>query len=86
MNIIKEFCPAAKTCIIRANTYINDFAFIKSLVDEGKKDFPHLKNEEIRIIAFGGKRYKYTFGIGFVISSDIVPEGYSQISELEKTY
>lgn len=86
MNLIKEFCPVAKTCTISADTYTSDFAFIKSLVDEGKKDFPHLRNEEMKIVMFAGRRCNGIFGVRFIISNNTVPEGYSQISKLEEIY
>lgn len=73
-----EFCscggdPSKNTLMVtfRNNHYAHSFAYIKELVDEAKKDFPNLKDQDraISIVHFGGERYKRTWGIEFFVTN-----------------
>lgn len=89
MKIIKEYCPEARTCILRTNTYANTLQHINMLVEEAKKDFPNLLDESIVIVKYAGISYARTYGIEFNIIQfhlSEVPNGYDLISSLEKTY
>jgi hypothetical protein len=79
-EIKKEF--KGKTVVLRTNTYSNAVAYINNLFREAKKDFPTLEEDKVRVVHFGGRYYKGTFGIEFdtMLSK---PEAYKEIAELE---
>ena len=98
MNIIKEMRlartePATKDreerqvgCIgiIRLNHYGSQFNWLLEIVNEAKKDFPHLKDEDIKVVHYGGIYYKGTFGVEFHLpDSTTLPKDYSEIHEIE---
>lgn len=84
MKVIKEYCPAARRCVIRMNTYGSSKAFFDNLFGIAKEDFPALKDSEIEVVQFGGIRYKRTFGIEFSVVAEVpVPDEYQEIRELE---
>ena len=81
--MIKEFCKASNTAIIRENSYGSKLSKFTKLFAEAKKDFPYLEEEDIEIVKYGGERYAKTFGIEFYATT--VPEEYARISQLEYT-
>lgn len=69
--------------ILRKNTYSSTLAKFLELYNEARKEFPNLQTDEVRVVHFGGERYKYTFGIEFYAITTSIPEGYTQIGILE---
>ena len=87
MSIIKEFCPSNRMCIVRTNTYAHNLAHLLALFVVAQKDFPGLKEEDVKVVYFAGRRYARTFGIEFKLEEDATsPKDYSEISSLEKTF
>lgn len=84
MEIIREYSEAAKTCVLRTNTYKSSLSYFLDLFKEAESDFPFLRPEDITIKLYSGSRYKHTFGIEFGMGSR-VPESYTRITSLEKT-
>lgn len=84
MQIIKEYCKAAKKCVIRTSTYCHTFAFFKELVAEAKKDVPEVDEDGIEVVQFSGRYYARTYGIEF--NCDTKPEDYTDIHQLEHTF
>ncbi len=71
--------------VIRSNTYYKGIDHIKNMVDAARSDFPHLTDKDIRLVHFGGDRYKGTMGIAFDLPDLLVPPpGYTPINELEQ--
>jgi len=69
---------------IHANHYSSNLSHINEMVETLKKDFPHIKDDEIHVHKYGGQRVK---GITFVEVSlkdrTDVPKGYDEVSEIE---
>lgn len=83
--MIKEYCEYAKTCVIRENSYGSRLSKFLRLIEEAKKDFPSLTDEDIEIVKYAGERYAKTFGIEFEITNQEIPAEYIRISQLENT-
>lgn len=83
MKIIKEYCPASNVAVLRFNSYGSRLSYFMTLFHEAQKDFPTLDYGSVRVIQFGGERYKRTFGIEFAV--DGCPDDYEEISQLEYT-
>jgi len=81
--MIKEFCKSSNRAVIREDAYGSQWSKFKRLVNEAKKDFPDLNEDDVEIIHFGGERYAKTFGIEFY--TVYAPDSYSEISQLEYT-
>ncbi len=78
--------PYEHRIVVRTNCYGSNFGFFQMLYNEVKKDFPHITPEDADIKHYAGRSYKHTYGIEFNIKSEIkVPEGYTEISEVEYT-
>lgn len=88
-NLDKEtnsVSPYEHRIVVRTNSYGSNFKFFQLLYDEVKRDFPHITPEIADIKHYAGRRYKHTYGIEFNIKSEIkVPDGYTEISEVEYT-
>lgn len=82
MEIIKEFSAGQSVAILRTSTYAHSLDHFLKLAEAAKADFPHLKPSEIKIVHYGGKRYRGTFGIEFQIT-DPPPESYTRIPQTE---
>lgn len=85
MQIIKEFCPKYNSFILRTQTYAHTLSHFEYLFAVARNDFPGLSKNDVEIIHYGGKTYKRTFGIEFVIYDIDVPNDYQEISDLEET-
>jgi hypothetical protein len=84
MKFIKEYCKAANRAVIRTQTYTHSWGYFFNLVKEAKKDFPGLTTDKIEIVHYGGRHYKGTYGIEFVLNKKIpISKEYTQISNLE---
>ncbi len=86
MNFIREYATEPSIAIVRTNCYGSSFEFISSMVSELKKDFPELKDEDIKIIQYGGERYSRTFGAEAKVAKSEVPESYSKQKCVENTF
>ena len=70
--------------IIRFNHYGSGLDVINQAAAIAKKDFPCLTDEKIKVVQYGGDRYRGTFGIEFNLPDmEIAPEGYRIIDKLE---
>lgn len=85
MNIIKEYCPTSKHCVIRTNTYGHSLALMQKLFEIARQDFPELDAEQVQVVQFAGRHYAKTYGIEFKAETNI-PKGYDEIAQLEYTY
>lgn len=91
MKIIKEIRleteSAMAMCVVRSNCYGSSLKYILELFDEAQATYPELTIKDVQIVQFGGQRYKQTLGIEFSprVAGRSVPEGWTQISELEYT-
>ena len=64
-------------------SYLNQFIEAANIA---KADFPYLTDADIKVVHYGGDRYKGTFGIEFNLPDmESAPEGYSEIHQLELT-
>jgi hypothetical protein len=69
---------------IHSKNYNSKLPYILSLVEEARKDFPFLTDQEVQLIHLGGRRYKGMFGIEFSVPSNtIIPNDYQQVLEPE---
>jgi TRAP-type mannitol/chloroaromatic compound transport system substrate-binding protein len=73
-------------CVVRTNCYGSSLSMFKQLADVAKEAYPELKDEDIKIVQFGGQAYKRTFGIEFTpIDGKTILDGWMEIRELEST-
>lgn len=63
--------------VVRTQCYGSSFKFISSLVEEAKKDFPDLVDDQIIIQKYRGDRIKGIYGIEF--THETLNENYSLI-------
>ncbi|MCH7493013.1 hypothetical protein IID19_05535 [Patescibacteria group bacterium] len=88
MDIIREFVPEKKLCVIRTLTGDHSLQYFKELFAEAQKDFPNLKDEDVKIVHYrGGKRLDYrvsTRGIEFTIDSETAPDGYTEAPFIDR--
>lgn len=84
-EMIKEYCPYAKTAVLRSTHYGSDFERFVCFVNQAQKDFPAMRLDfkDFTVVKYGGDRYAKTFGIEFVV--DEAPEEYTVIAQLEYT-
>jgi len=69
---------------IHSNHYECSLEHILNMVNELKKDFPNIKDEDIKIQKYGGNRIKgITFVEVFFTTKVKIPEGYQEITQLE---
>jgi hypothetical protein len=90
MQIIKEYYKPGKgppRFFLRTLDYSRSLDKFLALVEEGKKDFPMLSPEYVKIVHFGGDNYRYTWGIEFDWPVEIrdIPKAYKRIETLEFT-
>ncbi len=85
IKIVREYCAEVGTCVIRSENYGSRLSYIMGLFKEARLDFPHLKTEEVKVIQYAGDRYARTYGIEFKMTGNI-PESYSRIGRLERTW
>ena len=83
-EIIKEFCEASSTVVFRSNAYGSQLDKFMEFFEEARKDFPELKESDVRVVHFSGKYYAKTFGIEF--KTEDAPDSYVRIQHLEYTY
>lgn len=85
--IIKEYCKQSNTVVIRRDDYAHSLKAINELIAIALSDFPTIDIdrdwEEIKIVQYGGKRYKRTFGIEFISPTAIATLEYKRIGVLE---
>lgn len=76
MRIIKE-C-VGHDCILREDNYDTSLAKITRLFNEARRDFPQLREAQVRIVFYGGDRYSRTLGIEFTapVSQGPIPDSY----------
>jgi hypothetical protein len=75
-------------CVIRTNYYGMSVAKVKVLAEAAKESFPAIKDEDIKIVQYGGDYYAGTFGIEFDCPDprcSAAPNGWQPIHELERT-
>jgi len=85
MNIIKEYCDEVHKYVIRTNTYGHTWEYFNTLVNEAKKDYPTLNENEVEIVQYAGEHYKRTYGIEFRVEDEPKDE-YFRIRKLEYTF
>ncbi len=83
MDYIKEVTPE-KHCVVRTGTYTSSVAHINRILAEATEDFPDLDLEKVKIVHYGGIRYKGTYGLEFDVDGD-VPDTYRPINHVEFT-
>lgn len=98
MQIIKEIrLPYRKDsdhittamCVVRSNCYGCGLDYVQKLAAAARETYPGLRDNQIRIVQFAGKRYARTYGIEFECPEQDVsepPKGWREISELEFTF
>lgn len=85
-GMIKEYATYAgkNHFVIRNDHFDSSFKVIKELIQEAKEDFPELKDDDIKVVQFGGEQYPRTFGIEFSFDESISPPSdYEFVSRLE---
>lgn len=81
-DMIKEYAKPYDICVIRENNYGKRFSKILRMVNEAKRDFPTLKDEDFKIVVYGGRVHKNQLGVEF--QPPTTPgEEYVRIDELE---
>ncbi len=89
MEIIKEVCitPEKSTTviIIRSDCYCSSYEHVEMLRDELRKDFDSpIQNSSIKIVIYGGRRYKGTLGIEATLPHlREIPDKYIRVKSLE---
>jgi len=84
MKVIKEFCR--NFVVLRTDTYEKGLSHFDRLFAQAEKGFPTLERSDVRVVQYGGERYKGTFGIEFDLPQGAkIPRGYSELQELEYT-
>jgi hypothetical protein len=84
--IIKEYYISENLppkFILREMNYNHKLDKFLRLYEEALNDFPKLTPDKVRVIHFGGDRYRYTWGIEFDWPVFVIPESYKQIETLE---
>jgi hypothetical protein len=79
LTVLKYVNPDKNVGGIKVNNYSSRLHQILALVEICKKDFPDLykPEENIRIVAYGGDRWKRQTGIEFDLAKDTpIPEDY----------
>lgn len=88
MEITKLFRPyngeQLAMAQIHSNIYDSSLEHINNMTEILKKDFPQIKNHEIKIHKFAGQRIKGVTLVEVQLGkSSVVPEGYFEISQIE---
>ena len=82
--MIKEYNPESQTAVIRSKYYGSNLSMFLGMFVEAQSDFPHISEDDVTIVRYGGKHYAKTFGIEFKVGH-YAPEEYTRISQLEYT-
>ncbi|MGL5719894.1 MAG: hypothetical protein ACRCYP_03760 [Alphaproteobacteria bacterium] len=74
-------------CVIRSNCYGSSLSTFLEYLAIAQETYPTLRPEDVRVVHFGGQRYKRTFGIEFKppTGGGFVPDGWGEIGEVELT-
>jgi hypothetical protein len=85
MDYIKEYVKndAKYLIIIRTETYNYSVEHIMDMFDELQKDFHNLLEKDVNIVKYGGRYYKGTYGLEFIINTEPDVNKYVQISQAE---
>lgn len=86
MTIIKEFYKGREQnlVILRLRNYGLSIDSAFNLFSAAVQDFPELKSEDAKIVHYGGRHYKGTFGIEFDVPFSVaMPTGYTEVGEPE---
>ena len=69
---------------VHANHYSSNLSHINEMADTLKKDFPHIKDDDIHVHKYGGDRIKritlVEVQLGVLIKT---PKGYDEINQIE---
>ena len=82
----EDYPEAERTpvCVIRSRNYGSSLAKFLYFAREARKDYPHLKDEDIKVVHYGGDRISGTFGIEFEPPKEnLVLDGWTEIHSLE---
>jgi hypothetical protein len=73
--------------VVRNRQYGNSVALINKWVAIARETYPDLDDKQIAVVQYGGSTHARTWGIEFPTPGDGLeaPEGWTVISELEKT-
>jgi hypothetical protein len=85
IEVIREYCPNNKRCVVRTNSYGHTLGFLILLFEEVQKDFPDLKADEVSVKLYSGSNFRGTVGLEFSAESQ-PPETYREIYRLELTF
>jgi hypothetical protein len=85
IEVIREYCPLNKRCVVRTNSYGHSLGFLNTLFEEVQKDFPDLKADEVSVKLYSGRSFRGTFSLEFRVKEK-PPETYREISEFELTF
>jgi hypothetical protein len=71
--------------VVRTSTYAKSLNYFMLLAAAVRETFPDVKDEDLRVVHFGGNYYKGTMGLEFDIKEPCTtcPEGWAAIHELE---
>ena len=67
-DVIKHFYKSTLNCTIfsiRTNYYASDLEYFLNLFEIAKKDFPELREEDVKFVHYRGQRIKGIFGLEF---------------------
>jgi hypothetical protein len=82
----QEPYTAEAICVVRSNCYGCSVSTINQFAAVAKQTYPDLKDEDIRVVQFGGESYARTYGIEFKPpDGKTLHDGWRAIHELEKT-
>lgn len=88
-KIIKEYADMPvvgnRRFCIRMSGYGRTLQAILELWEIAKADFPQLTMEDVEIMYYAGDRFARTYGLEFGLDVK-PPDGYKEISELERTF
>lgn len=91
MKIIKEYCPNPDMLdtgrvAIRTDCYVSNLDHIQMLFKVAQNDFgSFLTPDLVKIVIYGGQRYKGILGIEFNVAPAVVPKEYERVTQLEYT-
>lgn len=78
--MIKKQCHIGKVtlCCLMVESYTNDLRHFRMLAKEARKDFPRLRDKDIKIVYRGAPRGTLKYRIHFSITSR-VPDSYARM-------
>ena len=80
MCYIKEY-HASGRALVRTIYYDKTLGHILKLFKEAKKSVPELKEDDVKIVIYGGRFYSGTMGIEFAVTEK--PHGFEETKQLE---